>query len=482
MAFTTRGKGRMNAFRRREKARKIYTKTTTGMGEKCASVGYKVHAGIPWRRNGKMRVHAVQTTSGGNGNEFSARRRQRGCATAEDTTKTERRMERNNALVCRAHVHTNHISVGDAHGRMQPALRRRSSRVIRARSSGEGGGSEALEGGRSEEEAVAAIDERGTASSTAPTASGNGASASFGNENGALTASSAGGEHQQQHQRGPINSGWKSVTGPMRDFGFGRKSIWEGGVGIFLVAGVAVGGALVAWTRGGAMSASRTSYTANFSFPAACGIQIGTLVRVRGVGVGSVTGITPNLHEVNVEAKIQTDSVRIPKNALVEANRSGLISESLVDITPRHPIPADDEQLVSPLDVTACEEEGLIVCDGGSIKGEEGVSMDELVKYCTKFAKELDKHDSLAKFMELSESVDKIIDEALPLVDKVRDIVEELAPLMKDVSDGNLLESVETLLESASRAVADFHTYVSSTVTHTHTHTHARARARNDIR
>ena len=38
-----------------------------------------------------------------------------------------------------------------------------------------------------------------------------------------------------------------------------------------------------------------------------------------------------------------------------------------------------------------CDEEGAIVCDRGRIEGERGVSMDDLVKVCTKLAYEMDK-------------------------------------------------------------------------------------------
>jgi hypothetical protein len=30
---------------------------------------------------------------------------------------------------------------------------------------------------------------------------------------------------------------WERVLRPLRDFGFGRKNIWEGGVGLFLIGG-----------------------------------------------------------------------------------------------------------------------------------------------------------------------------------------------------------------------------------------------------
>ena len=163
------------------------------------------------------------------------------------------------------------------------------------------------------------------------------------------------------------------------------------------------------------------------------------------------------MQEVQVEALINDNEIRIPKNALVEANQSGLISESIVDITPVHPIPKDEEQLAKPTNVEDCESEGLIVCNGGSIQGVEGVSMDELVKYCTKLAKAMDSEESLEKFMAVAKSVDDIVKEALPLVDKAQQMSEEIIPLLRDISDGTLLESVESLATTASQAAQDLH-------------------------
>lgn len=35
-----------------------------------------------------------------------------------------------------------------------------------------------------------------------------------------------------------IAAAWVRFVRPLRDFGFGRKSIWEGGVGLFIIGGV----------------------------------------------------------------------------------------------------------------------------------------------------------------------------------------------------------------------------------------------------
>ena len=40
-----------------------------------------------------------------------------------------------------------------------------------------------------------------------------------------------------------------------------------------------------------------------------------------------------------MQVEIKDDKTAIPRNSLIEANQSGLIAESLIDITPQQPIP-----------------------------------------------------------------------------------------------------------------------------------------------
>lgn len=139
----------------------------------------------------------------------------------------------------------------------------------------------------------------------------------------------------------------------------------------------------------------------------ACGITVGTPVRIRGVPVGGVLAVQPSLERVDVLVEIRDSSTVIPRNSLIEANQSGLISEPLIDITPQPPIPEykgarrlcagrlgalltphppparrAPEQTrspprpppaptVNPLD-EACEEEGKVVCHQGRIRGFRG--------------------------------------------------------------------------------------------------------------
>lgn len=98
----------------------------------------------------------------------------------------------------------------------------------------------------------------------------------------------------------------------------------------------------------------------------------------------------------------------------MEVNQSGLLMETLIDITPRDPIPSPSK---SPLDAE-CEKEGLIVCDRQKLKGKQGVSLDALVGIFTRLGREMEDI-SIAKSYSLAERVSSVIEEAKPLLAKV---------------------------------------------------------------
>jgi hypothetical protein len=115
-------------------------------------------------------------------------------------------------------------------------------------------------------------------------------------------------------------------------------------------------------------------YQAILEFPLACGITVGTPVRIRGVPVGGVLSVQPSLEkvwhvweecacrwcvrafgtrcacevaavvcacvfQVDVLVEMRDSTTVIPRNSLIEANQSGLIAEPLIDITPQAPVP-----------------------------------------------------------------------------------------------------------------------------------------------
>lgn len=89
----------------------------------------------------------------------------------------------------------------------------------------------------------------------------------------------------------------------LRDFGIGKSSIAEGGVGLFILLGGAAAIGLAAWAKGTALRKGQP-YMATIEFPLACGITVGTPVRIRGVAVGSVHNVKPSLDRVDVLCEV----------------------------------------------------------------------------------------------------------------------------------------------------------------------------------
>ncbi|XP_061352328.1 protein TRIGALACTOSYLDIACYLGLYCEROL 2, chloroplastic-like isoform X3 [Gastrolobium bilobum] len=204
---------------------------------------------------------------------------------------------------------------------------------------------------------------------------------------------------------------WRQTLRPLSDFGFGSRSIWEGGVGLFLVSGTVLLFLTLAWLRDFQIRSKFRKYTAMFEFAQACGISTGTPVRIRGVTVGNVIRVNPSLKSIEAVVEVDDDKTIIPRNSLVEVNQSGLLMETIIDISPRDPIPTPS---VGPLDKD-CTKEGLIVCDREKIKGYQGVSLDALVGIFTRLGRDVEEIGIINSY-SLAERVFSVIEEAKPLL------------------------------------------------------------------
>ncbi|NMG09217.1 MlaD family protein [Brasilonema sp. UFV-L1] len=160
-----------------------------------------------------------------------------------------------------------------------------------------------------------------------------------------------------------------------------ERTLREGSVGLLLLVGLGVFGLIVLWlTR---FNASRGSYKAIVEFANAGGMQKGAVVRYRGVKVGTISAIRPGPNNIEVEIEITNPNLIIPSNVTVEANQSGLINESVIDITPKTQLPPG-VVVAKPL-AKNCNPQ-IIVCNGSRLKGQIGISLDELIRTTTQIA------------------------------------------------------------------------------------------------
>ncbi|PSC74041.1 TRIGALACTOSYLDIACYLGLYCEROL chloroplastic [Micractinium conductrix] len=241
-----------------------------------------------------------------------------------------------------------------------------------------------------------------------------------------------------------------NILKPLSDFGIGRTSMVQGGVGLFIFSGIGFALMLIAWARGGQLGRRGQGYQAILEFPVACGITVGTPVRIRGVPVGGVLSVQPSLEKVDVLVEMKDATTVIPRNSLIEANQSGLIAEPLIDITPQPPVP---DYKANPLDED-CEKEGLVVCHQGRIRGERGVALDDLVFICTKLARQMDAQ-GVDKVFDTMEAARAAIEEATPLLQQAVKLSDEILPLLTELRSGNLVGNVEALTQVAAEAAAD---------------------------
>ncbi|MEG4007157.1 MlaD family protein [Microcoleus sp. Pol11C1] len=158
------------------------------------------------------------------------------------------------------------------------------------------------------------------------------------------------------------------------------RTVREGSVGFLILVGIGLFGGLVLWLRG--VQLGNRSYKFAVEFGSAQGMQIGTPIKYRGVAVGKITALKPGSNGVDVTLEIAPGTLVIPRDVTIEANKSGLIGESSIDITPNSILP---ESLLTANPVSAdCPPE--IICQNSRLKGQAGVTIDELIKSTVRLA------------------------------------------------------------------------------------------------
>lgn len=159
------------------------------------------------------------------------------------------------------------------------------------------------------------------------------------------------------------------------------RTVREGSVGLLLLLGLGLFLGVILWLRG--LSVGKRSYTAVIEFANVAGMQEGAVVRYRGVDVGTISAIRPGANGVEVDMEITPTDVIIPRDVLIEANQTGLISEVSIDITPQKPLPSG-AVVAKPLDEDC--DRTLIICNGSRLQGQVGISVQELFRATSRFA------------------------------------------------------------------------------------------------
>nr|YP_010197746.1 hypothetical protein LK367_pgp153 [Gracilaria isabellana]UAD86162.1 hypothetical protein [Gracilaria isabellana] len=147
---------------------------------------------------------------------------------------------------------------------------------------------------------------------------------------------------------------------------------------------------------------------------------------MRGINIGYVNKIQVKYNYVLVKVNINVSSVLIPKNSLVETTQTGLLNDTVVDITPLQNISSQDIENTNVF-AKSCVK-SLFLCHYDYIKGERGLNYDDLVRAATRISQRFDDpvlfnlvnillQNTIYISNELIELTDSIVDTAILIYD-----------------------------------------------------------------
>ncbi len=158
------------------------------------------------------------------------------------------------------------------------------------------------------------------------------------------------------------------------------RAVREGSVGLMLLAGLGVFGAVFLWLKG--LAPGSQTYNIVAQFAQAPGIQPGGVVRYRGIRVGKIAKIEPGVNGVSATLQMDDPNLIIPKDVTIEVSQTGLIGEPVVEITPQSTVAMNVSQVARALD-SKCDR-NLILCNNAKVDGQIGANFNELLKRATK--------------------------------------------------------------------------------------------------
>nr|YP_010198943.1 hypothetical protein LK147_pgp148 [Hydropuntia urvillei]UAD88392.1 hypothetical protein [Hydropuntia urvillei] len=109
---------------------------------------------------------------------------------------------------------------------------------------------------------------------------------------------------------------------------------------------------------------------------------------MRGVNVGYVHRVHIRYNYVLIKVNISLSSILIPKNSLVETTQTGLLNNTVIDITPLHKTLYKNFRNFDVFSKTCIKSPFL--CHYDYIRGERGLNYDDLVRAATRISQRLD--------------------------------------------------------------------------------------------
>lgn len=211
------------------------------------------------------------------------------------------------------------------------------------------------------------------------------------------------------------------------------RTVREGSVGLMVLAGLAIVGALAIFVRGAGVRGERLRFT--IFFENVSRLSVGSPVRFRGLEVGAVERLVPVEGGINAEIVVAPSDLDIPLDADFTVNQSGLIGESSVDIYRGGTY--SETPISQPLERTCDDPDRETICPGDRVMGIIGSSIDFFLRDATRLAADVARTNLLANISDAAKSFEIAAN--------------ELAVLGQDLASIN--EVIEAELQTLSAAV-----------------------------
>jgi phospholipid/cholesterol/gamma-HCH transport system substrate-binding protein len=227
------------------------------------------------------------------------------------------------------------------------------------------------------------------------------------------------------------------------------RAVREGSVGLMLIAGLGVFGAIFLWLKG--LTPGNQTYNVIAQFEQAPGVQPGGVVRYRGIRVGKIAKIEPGVNGVAVTMQMDDPNLIIPKDVAVEISQTGLIGEPVVEITPRTNAVINTSAIAKALD-SKCDR-NLILCNNTKVDGQIGASFNELLRRATKLVELYNNPEVVKNINTTLIKAGNAADDVSKLSKSVKQLSGEFSRLPKSVESGlnNLSAKADILTISLDR-------------------------------
>nr|YP_010199349.1 hypothetical protein LK036_pgp158 [Gracilariopsis tenuifrons]AXF36222.1 hypothetical protein [Gracilariopsis tenuifrons]UAD89207.1 hypothetical protein [Gracilariopsis tenuifrons] len=109
---------------------------------------------------------------------------------------------------------------------------------------------------------------------------------------------------------------------------------------------------------------------------------------MRGINIGYIDKIQINYNYVLIKVNINLSYILIPKNSLVETSQTGLLNDTVIDITPLDNVISHKIKEIDVFSKSCIKSK--FICNYDYIHGERGLNYDDLVRAATRISQRFD--------------------------------------------------------------------------------------------